>query len=68
MCLEEITSEIHNKNRPTAKGGRACVSYIKKAVELAMNKHRRRYCDRSDIKRSSENGWMQMAGPYGNAC
>jgi 4-hydroxythreonine-4-phosphate dehydrogenase len=27
------------KNKPTAEGGRACVSYIKKAIELAMNKH-----------------------------
>jgi 4-hydroxythreonine-4-phosphate dehydrogenase len=35
---EEITSEIYGKNRPTAKGGRACLSYIEKAVELAMNK------------------------------
>jgi 4-hydroxythreonine-4-phosphate dehydrogenase len=26
------------KNKPTAKGGRACVSYITKAVELALNK------------------------------
>ncbi len=26
------------KNKPTAEGGRACVSYIKKAVELALNK------------------------------
>jgi 4-hydroxythreonine-4-phosphate dehydrogenase len=26
------------KNRPSAGGGRACVSYIKKAVELAVNK------------------------------
>jgi 4-hydroxythreonine-4-phosphate dehydrogenase len=27
------------KNKPTAEGGRACISYIKKAVELALNKH-----------------------------
>ena len=26
------------KNKPTAEGGRACASYIKKAVELALNK------------------------------
>jgi len=26
------------KNKPTAEGGRACVSYIKKAVELVLNK------------------------------
>lgn len=36
------TGEIKDKNfqrcRPTAEGGRACVSYIKKAVELALNK------------------------------
>ena len=35
---QEITSEIYDKNRPTAKGGRASVSYIAKAVELVMNK------------------------------
>jgi 4-hydroxythreonine-4-phosphate dehydrogenase len=27
------------KNRPTVEGGRACVGYIRKAVELALNKH-----------------------------
>lgn len=27
------------KNKPTAQGGKACVSYIKKAVDLALNKH-----------------------------
>lgn len=27
------------KTEPTAEGGRACVNYIKKAVELALNKH-----------------------------
>ncbi|WP_333653099.1 4-hydroxythreonine-4-phosphate dehydrogenase PdxA [Dissulfurispira sp.] len=36
------TGEIKDRNfqrcKPTAEGGRACVSYIKKAVELALNK------------------------------
>ena len=27
------------KNKPTAEGGKACFSYIKKAIELTMNKH-----------------------------
>ncbi len=36
------TGEIKDRNfyrcKPSAEGGRACVSYIKKAVELALNK------------------------------
>lgn len=34
----EIKDRNFEKNKPTAEGGRACVSYIKKAVELALNK------------------------------
>ncbi|MCL4457755.1 MAG: 4-hydroxythreonine-4-phosphate dehydrogenase PdxA [Nitrospirae bacterium] len=33
-----IKDRNFQKNRPTAEGGKACVSYIKKAVELALNK------------------------------
>lgn len=32
-----IKDRNFEKNKPTAEGGRACVSYIKKAVELALN-------------------------------
>src|SRR5271157_5155789 len=34
----EITDGEFEKCRPTVVGGRACVAYIKKAVELALNK------------------------------
>ncbi|MDI6801369.1 MAG: 4-hydroxythreonine-4-phosphate dehydrogenase PdxA [Thermodesulfovibrionales bacterium] len=34
----EIKDRDFQKCKPTAEGGRACVSYIKKAVELALNK------------------------------
>lgn len=34
----EIKNRDFEKNKPTAEGGMACVSYIKKAVELALNK------------------------------
>ena len=34
----EITDREFEKGRPTVAGGRACVAYIKKAVELALNK------------------------------
>ncbi len=34
----EITDRGFEKGRPTAAGGRAAVAYIKKAVELALNK------------------------------
>jgi 4-hydroxythreonine-4-phosphate dehydrogenase len=36
--INEIKDRNFKKCRPTAAGGRACVSYIKKAVELALNK------------------------------
>jgi 4-hydroxythreonine-4-phosphate dehydrogenase len=36
--INEIKDRNFEKCRPTAAGGRACVSYIKKAVELALNK------------------------------
>ncbi len=35
---EKIKSETFKKNKPTAEGGKACVSYIKRAVELALSK------------------------------
>ena len=34
----EIKNRDFKKNKPTAEGGSACVNYIKKAVELALNK------------------------------
>jgi 4-hydroxythreonine-4-phosphate dehydrogenase len=34
----KIASDIFDKNRPTAEGGMACASFIKKAVEFALNK------------------------------
>jgi 4-hydroxythreonine-4-phosphate dehydrogenase len=37
--LDVPAASPFNKNRPTAEGGSACVGYIKKAVELALNKH-----------------------------
>ncbi len=36
--INEIKNRDFEKNKPTAAGGKACVSYIKKAVELALNK------------------------------
>ncbi len=36
--VDEIKDREFEKGIPTAAGGRACVAYIKKAVELAMNK------------------------------
>ncbi|MBI5212376.1 MAG: 4-hydroxythreonine-4-phosphate dehydrogenase PdxA [Nitrospirae bacterium] len=35
---DSIRDRNFQKNRPTAEGGKACVSYIKKVVELALNK------------------------------
>jgi len=35
---EKIKTEIFKKNKPTAEGGKACVNYIKRAVELALSK------------------------------
>src|SRR4030042_1843805 len=34
----EIIAQALPKKKPTAAGGSACVGYIRKAVELAMNK------------------------------
>lgn len=34
----EIKNRDFEKNKPTASGGKACASYIKKAVELALNR------------------------------
>lgn len=36
--INEINNRDFERGRPTAAGGRACVAYIKKAVELALNK------------------------------
>ncbi len=36
--INEIKNSDFQRCRPTAAGGRACVSYIKKAVKLALNK------------------------------
>lgn len=36
--IDEIKNRDFEKSRPTVNGGRACVAYIKKAVELALNK------------------------------
>ncbi|MEK7864783.1 MAG: 4-hydroxythreonine-4-phosphate dehydrogenase PdxA, partial [Nitrospirota bacterium] len=36
--IDEETSEGFEKGKATAKNGKACVIYIKKAVELALNK------------------------------
>ena len=46
LSMEEISKGLREdskrnlfiKNKPTTDGGRACVSYIKKAVELALDK------------------------------
>lgn len=35
---EKTKVETFEKNKPTAEGGSACVSYIRKAVELALNR------------------------------
>jgi len=37
-CIDIGIMNKIKKNKPTAKGGRACVSYIKKAVEFALHK------------------------------
>jgi 4-hydroxythreonine-4-phosphate dehydrogenase len=37
-CIDIGIMNKIKKNRPSAKGGRACVSYIKKAVEFALHK------------------------------
>jgi len=37
-CIDIGLMSKFNKNRPTAHGGRACVGYIKRAVELALQK------------------------------
>jgi len=34
----DFPKRVYIKNSPSAEGGRACASYIKKAVELALNK------------------------------
>src|SRR5208337_2595560 len=36
--VSEIADKEFEKGRPTVLGGRACAAYIKKAVELALNK------------------------------
>jgi 4-hydroxythreonine-4-phosphate dehydrogenase len=36
--IDIVTNGKFKKNKPTAEGGRACVSYIRKAVELALSK------------------------------
>jgi 4-hydroxythreonine-4-phosphate dehydrogenase len=35
---EDFQTDYFKKNKPTAEGGRACVSYIKRAVELVISK------------------------------
>jgi 4-hydroxythreonine-4-phosphate dehydrogenase len=35
---EKSKGETFNKNKPTAEGGRACVSYIRKAAEFALSR------------------------------
>jgi len=37
-CIDVGIMEAFKKNRPTAQGGRACVSFIERAVELALHK------------------------------
>jgi 4-hydroxythreonine-4-phosphate dehydrogenase len=37
-CIDIGLMKKFKKNKPTAHGGRACVSYIKKAVEFALHK------------------------------
>lgn len=37
-CIDIGLMKKFKKNKPTAHGGRACVSYIKRAVELAIQK------------------------------
>lgn len=37
-CIDIGVVKKFKKNKPTAKGGHACVCYIKNAVELALNK------------------------------
>lgn len=37
-CIDIGIVKKFKKNKPTAKGGRACVSYIKNAVDLALHK------------------------------
>lgn len=37
-CIDIGIMNKFKKNKPTEKGGRACVSYIKKAVEFALHK------------------------------
>jgi len=36
--IDIVTNGKFKKNKPTAEGGRACVSYIRKAVEVALSK------------------------------